>query len=177
MSIKKFVAGVALATTVLLAMPTLADGGRQCRKGMRNPDQIVQRMQKNLDLTDQQAVQVKEIFAAHKTDFEQLREQMKNTFTDQQRDAMKEMRKKRRAERGDRTGPPSAEEREQALRDIGISDGQIQQMKSLKEQMKAERNEIKQELAAVFTPEQQQKLEEMKSQRKHRRGGKHRQNK
>ena len=53
---------------------------------------------------------------------------------------------------------------------LGISEGQMQQIAALRQQMKSEREEIKNEMAAVLTPDQQAKLQEMKSKWKGKRG-------
>lgn len=160
MNLKKIVLSLALAGTVLLTIPSLAEGnGGGRHHGQRDPEKMVQRMQEKLGLSGDQVTRVKAVFASHEQNFKNLREQMKQTLTEEQRQAMKESWKANKGQDRKRLSP---EEREQRMAQMGISQGQIQQMKSLRQQMKAEREQIKQELSAILTPEQQQKMQEMK---------------
>ena len=167
MKAKSFISvltGLIVSCSLLLAGPALADRG-QGKRGW-NPDRMMEKMSTELGLSADQQAQIKSIFESHKPQFEQLREQMKSTFTEEQRAAMKEMRKNRKAG-GER---PSKEERQAKFAQLGVSEGQMQQMKSLREQMKAERESMKNEISAVLTPDQQTKLEEMKAKHKGKRG-------
>jgi protein CpxP len=172
---KGLVAAIALTATVFLAAPGFAEGNQHGKHGEARHQKMMQRMQENLDLTDQQVTQIKAIFESHKEDFKRIKGEMKSTFTDEQRQAMKEMRQSRKQD-GNQTRP-TKEERQQRMQSLGISDGQRQQLASLREQMKSEREEMKTEMAAVLTPDQQAKLEEMKSKWKGKRGkrGRHHQ--
>lgn len=160
MNLKNFVVSLALATSILLTLPAAAEG-KGPHHGKRDPQKMVQRMQEKLGLSDQQVTQVKAIYASHEPNLKNLREQMKQTFTDEQKQAMKESWKENRG-KGEKLTP---EQRQQKMAELGISQGQLQQMKSLREQMKNERELIKKEIAAVLTPEQQQKLEQFKADR------------
>lgn len=172
MNLKKIVLSLALAGTVLMTLPSAAEGnGGGHHHGKRDPEKMVQRMQEKLGLSADQATQVKAVFASHEQNFRNLREQMKQTFTEEQRQAMKEAWKANRGKDHKRLSP---EERQQKMAELGISQGQIQQMKSLREQMKSEREQIKTELSAILTPEQQQQLQQMRSQH-HKHRGEHRQ--
>lgn len=161
----KLLTGLIVSCSLLLAAPALAERGEGKGKRGFNPERMMEKMSAELDLSAEQQAQIKSIFESRKSKFAQLREQMKTTFTDEQRAAMKEMRKNRRAA-GER---PSKEERQAKFAEIGISEGQMQQMKALREQMRAEREGIKSEISAVLTPEQQAKLQEMKSKHKGKR--------
>ena len=156
--------GLVLSCSLLLAGPAMADRGHG-KRGF-NPDKMMEKMSTELGLSADQQTRIKAIFESHKPQFEQLREQMKSTFTDEQRAAMKEARKNRKAG-GER---PSKEERQAQFASLGISDGQMQQMKSIRQQMKAEREAMKNEISAVLTPEQQTKLDEVKAKHKGKRG-------
>ena len=148
---------------LLLTSPALAERGQ---RGF-NPEKMMEKMTTHLDLTTEQQAQVMAIFESHKPQFEQLRDRMRSTLTEEQRAAIKEMRKDGKAAGGER---PSKEERRARLTELGVSEDQMQQMRSIREQMKAERELVKNEISAVLTPEQQAKLEEMKAKRKARRG-------
>ena len=168
MKAKSFISvltGLVLSCSLLLAGPAMAERGHGGKRGF-NPDKMMEKMSTELGLSADQQSQIKAIFESHKPQFEQLREQMKSTFTDEQRAAMKEARQNRKAG-GER---PTKEERQAQFASLGISDGQMQQMKSIREQMKAEREMMKNEISAVLTPEQQSKLEEMKAKHKGKRG-------
>jgi Spy/CpxP family protein refolding chaperone len=162
----KLLTGLILSCSLLMAGPVLAERGQGHGKRGFNPDRMMEKMSAELGLSAQQQAQIKAIFESHKPQFEQLREQMKSTFTEEQRTAMKEMRKNRKGA-GER---PSKEDRQARFAELGVSEGQIQQMKALRGQMKAERQSIKNEISAVLTPEQQSKVEEWKAKHKGKRG-------
>jgi len=168
---KGLVATLAIAATCFLALPSSAEGRHHGNRGEGRQQKMMQEMQERLNLTDQQVTQVQQIFSAHHENIKRIRSEMKSTFTDEQRQAMKEMRKNRTGER------LSPEERRSKMASIGVSEGQLQQLNSLREQMKSERDQIKTEIAAVLTPEQQAQIDEMKrkfkGKRRHRghRGG------
>jgi periplasmic protein CpxP/Spy len=165
---KKIVVALALAATVFAALPAAAEG----RRGDRfSPEKMVQRMQTKLDLSEAQTAQMKAIFESHQGEFQRIKEAMKGTLTDAQRQALKEARESRK---GSELGRPSPEERKNMMAELGVSEGQRAQMKALREQMKSEREAIKSEMQAVLTPEQQAKLAEMKAAHKGRRGEHHR---
>jgi Spy/CpxP family protein refolding chaperone len=150
---------------LLLTGPALAERGQRGQRGF-DPEKMLEKMSTHLDLTTEQQAQVKAILESHKPQFEQLRDQMRSTLTEEQRANLKEMRKNRKAG-GER---PSKEERRAKLAEMGVSEEQMQQMRSVREQMKAERKLVKNEISAVLTPEQQAKLEELRAKRKGRRG-------
>lgn len=166
---KNLFLSLTLAASVLMALPAAADGHRH-RGGKHSPEQRLNRMQSKLDLSDEQMIQMKAIFESHKSEFERIKSEMKNTFTDDQRQALKEARKNRKRDKSAKRERPSPEERSKRMAKLGISEGQQAQLRSLRQQMKSERELIKQEMQAVLTPEQQTKMEEMKKHRKGRRG-------
>ena len=161
----KLLTGLILSCSLLLA-PALAERGEGKGKRGFNPERMMEKMSAELNLTQDQQTQIKGIFESRKAKFEQYREQMKSTFTDEQRAKMKEMRKNRKSA-GERL---SKEDRQARWAEIGITEQQKQQMKALREQMKAERESIKNEISAVLTAEQQAKLQEMKAKHKGKRG-------
>ena len=169
---KVLIAGLAATVTMLLAVPGVAENGQGQGHHHRGKHgaKMMEKMSSELNLTSEQQAQIKTIFESHKDNFKQLREQMKSTFTEEQRQAMKEARKNRR---GAKDGRPSKEERAQKMAELGISEGQRAQMQSLRQQMKQEREQIKTEIMAVLTPDQQAKFEEMKAQRKRHHKGRH----
>lgn len=165
-SIVNLVTGLIVSCSLLLLSGTaMAERGHHGKRGF-NPEKMVEKMASHLDLTTEQQTQVKAILESHKPQFELLGEQMRSTLTEDQRARMKEMRKNRKAG-GER---PSKEDRQAKMAELGISDAQMQQMRSIRQQMKTEREAVKNEISTVLTPEQQAKLEEMKSNRKGRRG-------
>lgn len=167
MKTKKFsllLAGLAFCCSIFLAAPAVARDGGHGKHG--NSQHMVQRMTEKLDLSEAQVSQITAIIESHRPNFVRIGDEMKATFTDEQRAAMKEQRKNRKAG-GER---PSKEERAANMQALGISDGQRAQMKSLREQMKTERQAMKAEIAAVLTPEQQAKAEAMKKNRRGHRG-------
>ena len=156
--------GLLFIGSVFFAGPAAAERGH--RGGKMNPEKIVQRLTKKLNLDEVQASQVKVIFDSHQGRLTEIREQMKSTFTDDQRSAMKERRKNRKRG-GER---PTKEERQAIAAELGISQGQRQQMKSLRGQMIAERQALRTEIATVLSPEQQAQFEQMKQRRRGKRG-------
>lgn len=151
----------------LLAGPAMAERGHRGHGGF-TPEKMLEKMTEHLGLSTEQQSQVKTILDSHQPKFEQLREQMKSTFTEDQRQAMKEMRKNRkRGEGGER---PGMEERRAKMAELGVTEEQMSQMRSLREQMKAQREQVQNEISAVLTPEQKAKAEEMKQKFRNRRG-------
>lgn len=163
---KASIVGVALLALCSFAGPATAERGQGGDRQQKH-QQRFEKMQSELGLSAEQAAQIKQIMESKKAETKQLREQMKATFTDEQRAAMKEARKNRKRGEGQR---PSKEERQAQMAKLGISQGQIQQMKALREQMKEHRKQIKTQISAVLTSEQQAKMEEMRKNRKGKRG-------
>lgn len=163
MKLQTLLISLVLGISLILSGPAAAERGRG-RK--HNPEKMVQRLTQKLDLSEEQASQLRGIFESHRSELQTLREQMKSTFTEEQRNAMREMRKNRK-QGGER---PSKEERRARMQELGISQGQMQQMKSYRQQMKTIRSTMKTEISAVLTPDQQAKFEEMRKNRKGKRG-------
>ena len=163
MRVKNFgavLASLVFACSLFLSGPALAERGARGGGG----EKMLQRLTTELQLSESQVAQIKSIYEAHKPRMQQLRGEMKSTFTPEQKEAMKEMRKSNKGER------PSKEERQAKLAQIGISQGQMDQMKSLRRQMKTERQAIQSEVSNVLTTDQRAKLEQMKSEWKSKRG-------
>ncbi len=161
-------AGFGLLATVFFAAPVVAapGGGGHGGRGDGNHQQRFEKMKTELGLSADQASRIQAIMEANKGDVQQLRDQMKNTFTPEQQAQMKTLRESRK-NGGEKA---SREERKTQWEQLGLSDGQKQQMKNYREQMKTKRESIKAQISQVLTPEQQQKLEAMKSERAGKRG-------
>lgn len=160
-------AGFGLLASVFFAAPVAAaPGGGHGGRGDGNHQQRFEKMKTELGLSADQASRIKAIMEANKGDMEQLREQMKNTFTPDQQAQMKAMRESYKTG-GEKL---SKEERKAKWDQLGISEGQKQQMKNYRDQMKTKRESIKSQISQVLTPDQQQKLEAMKSQHRGKRG-------
>lgn len=156
----------ALTTLMMLTLPGVAEEGRKGRHRGNHGEKMLQKMTENLNLSEDQAAQIKSIFDSHKATLDQLRGQIKQTLTDDQRKALRQARKNRKSNGGER---PSRDEMRQKFAEMGISEGQQQQMRSIRKQIKQERKQIKSEIMAVLTPEQQSQFEALKAQRKARR--------
>ncbi len=125
----------------------------------------MQKMTSELDLTEAQVSQIKQIMERRKPEMKALRGQMKEVFTEEQRAAMKDRWKNR--ERGER---PSKDQWQQNLQELGVTPEQQQQMKANRERLKQQAQQTREEISAVLTPEQRQKFEQMKSERRGKRG-------
>lgn len=164
MRVKNFgavLASLVFACSLFLSGPALAERGAH---GHGGGEKMLQKLTTELQLSESQVAQIKSIYEAHKPRMQQLRQEMKSTFTPEQRTAMKEMRKSNKGER------PSKEERQAKMAQIGVSQGQMEQMKSLRGQFKTEREAIQSEISTVLTADQRTKLEQMKSEWKGKRG-------
>lgn len=174
-SFGKAAAGLLLVFSIVMSGPALAD--KQRGKHRANGEDMFKKFATKLELSDAQVEQLKQIRESHKSQSQQLREQMKSTFTDDQREAMKKNREKR-GKKGMRGERPSAEDRSARWSELGVTEAQMQQMKTLREEMKAQHKTMQDEINSVLTPDQQAKLQEMKSNRKgknkHRRSRGHR---
>ena len=90
---KVLIAGLAATVSMLLAVPGVAENGQGQGHHQRGKHgaKMMEKMSTELNLTSEQQTQIKQIFESHKGNFQQIREQMKSTFTDEQRQAMKQL--------------------------------------------------------------------------------------
>lgn len=158
-------AGLALVATLSFASPAIAGPGQGGGHGRGDHAQKFEKMQAELGLTPDQTARIKTIMDANKEEMKLLHEQMRNTFTPAQQAQMKSAR-----ENGEKGKRPSREERKANWDQMGVSDGQRQQLKSYREQIKTKRESIRSQINAVLTPEQQQKMAAMKSEHRGKRG-------
>ena len=165
-SFKVSVVGISLLALCSFAGPATAERGEHGDRKQRH-QQRFQKMQSELDLSAEQSDQIKQIWQSKRAETKQLRDQMKATFTDEQRAAMKEWRKSRKRGEGQR---PSKAERQAKMAELGISQGQMQQAKSLRQQLRQHRKDTQSQIASILTPEQQTKFEEMHKNRRGKRG-------
>ena len=169
-------AGVALALGALATVAIAERGGK-----MREHRQPAMRMLGHLDLTDEQKEQLKE-FEKHMEAMRQQRETMAamgkeqreavmNILTDEQQEAMKEMRSKRGKFFGQRGwgGKDRHDMRrggKGAFSRLDLTDEQKEQLVELRKEQRTEMRESRQKhrtaLESVLTDGQREKLEEMK---------------
>jgi Spy/CpxP family protein refolding chaperone len=154
------IASLMLLSVIFLVGPVAAEEGRGHRG---NPQKMVEKLKTELDLTEEQVSKVRSVLQSHQAESQKLREQMKGLLTDEQRAALKEMRKNRKGGDGER---PSREEMKAKMAEAGVTPEQMKQMRSLREQMKSNREVIHSEIAAILTAEQKTKFEAMKKNRK-----------
>jgi Spy/CpxP family protein refolding chaperone len=164
-------AGAGLVASLFLVGAATAAPGEGGGHGGAGHHQRFEKMQSELGLTPDQVGRIKAIMEANKDDMKALREQMKSTFTPEQQAQMQSWRQNR--QQGQR---PSREDMKAKWEQLGISDGQRQQLKSYREQMKSKRQAIQSQIQAVLTPDQQAQWEAKKAEfrGKHGRRGQHR---
>lgn len=165
-------AGVGLVASLVFAgAATAAPGGGDGPRG-GHFEKRFEKMQADLGLTADQVSRIKTIMETNKQEMKSLHEQMRATFTPEQQAQMKTWREQRK----DRTERPNREAMKQKWEQLGISDGQREQLKSYREQIKTKRESIASQIKAVLTAEQQAQWEAKKSEfrGKHRDGKKRR---
>lgn len=159
---KRFVttlAGVGLVASLFFAGAAVAGpGGGDGHGRGGHLEKHFEKMQAELGLTPDQASRIKAIMDSNKGEMKQLHEQMRNTFTPEQQAQMKAWRENR--QKGD---PPSGEDRKAKMDQLGLSDGQRQQLQGYREQIKSRRESIHSQIKAVLTPDQQAKMEAKKA--------------
>lgn len=164
---QKALLALLMAGAMLLSAPTLAQPGQRGGDGAQRGARMMQRLSSELNLSAEQESQLKSMFEARRGDMKQYREQMQTIFTDQQRAALKEMRKNRKSGDGQR---PSKEAMRQRMQEIGVTPEQMAQMRELRGQIKAQRESMNEEISSILTPEQQSKFQEMRKKWKGKRG-------
>lgn len=154
-------AGVALALGALATVAVAERGGKQPALRMLN----------RLDLTADQQEQLQALREAMRTQRETMaavneeyREALTNILTDEQREALKEMRGRRgwagKGRHDMRRGGPGAFSR------LDLTDEQREQLKTLRQEQRAERRATRQKhrtaLESVLTDQQRERLELLK---------------
>ena len=179
-------AGVALALGALATVAVAERGGK-----MREHRQPAMRMLEHLDLTDGQKEQLQALREKHREAMREQRETMAamgkeqreavmNILTDEQQEAMKEMRSKRgkffgqrgwggKGRHDMRRGGKDHDMRrggQGAFSRLDLTDEQKEQLVELRKEQRTEMRESRQKhrtaLESVLTDEQREKLEEMK---------------
>ena len=179
-------AGVALALGALATVAVAERGGK-----MREHRQPAMRMLEHLDLTDGQKEQLQALREKHREAMREQRETMAamgkeqreavmNILTDEQQEAMKEMRSKRgkffgqrgwggKGRHDMRRGGKDHDMRrggQGAFSRLDLTDEQKEQLVELRKEQRTEMRESRQKhrtaLENVLTDEQREKLEEMK---------------
>ncbi len=158
-----------VATLALGGAATAAPGGGPGHRGA-NHAQRMEKMQAELGLTADQVSRIKAIKESNAGEMKSLHEQMKATFTPEQQAQMKAWREQRKAG-GERM---TREQRKEQWAQLGLSEGQQQQLKSYREQIKSKRENIHSQIMAVLTPEQQAKMEAKKAEFREKHKGRHR---
>lgn len=160
-----------LVASLFFAGAASAEGGRGPRGGGHGDggrfEQRFEKMQSELGLSADQVTRIKGIMEANKADMKQLHEQMHATFTPEQQAQMKAWREQRKGGGGER---PSREDMKAKFEQLGLSEGQRQQLKSYREQIKSKRENIRSQIQAVLTPEQQAKMEARRAELREKRG-------
>ena len=179
-------AGVALTLGALATVAVAERGGK-----MREHRQPAMRMLEHLDLTDGQKEQLQAVREKHREAMREQRETMAamgkeqreavmNILTDEQQEAMKEMRSKRgkffgqrgwggKGRHDMRRGGKDHDMRrggQGAFSRLDLTDEQKEQLVELRKEQRTEMRESRQKhrtaLESVLTDEQREKLEEMK---------------
>jgi Spy/CpxP family protein refolding chaperone len=163
-------AGVALALGALATVAVAERGGK-----MREHRQPAMRMLEHLDLTDGQKEQLQALREKHRETMaamgKEQREAVMNILTDEQQEAMKEMRSKRGKFFGQRGwgGKGRHDMRrggQGAFSRLDLTDEQKEQLVELRKEQRTEMRESRQKhrtaLENVLTDEQREKLEKMK---------------
>lgn len=134
---------------------------------------MFQRLAQQLNLTDQQKQQLEPIMTAFRDKMQAHRQNMHNRFesvlTAEQRAQLEQMKAERGQGKGPRRGGPGG-----PFAALNLTDEQKTQMKSLREQgrteMQAEFEQMRAQVNAVLTPEQQAQLQQIMEKAKERRG-------
>ena len=174
-NLAKLLATTGLVASLFLAGAATAEGGGGPRGGGHGGaghfEKRIEKMQSELGLSADQVTRIKAIVDANKAEMKTLRDQMQATFTPEQQAQMKAWREQAKGkEKGQR---PDREAMKAKWDQLGLSDGQRQQLKSYREQIKTKRESIRSQIQAVLTPEQQAKMEAKKAEWKGKHGGNH----
>lgn len=162
------VAGVGLLASLFFAGAATAAPGGPGPGGGHHIEKRVEKMQAELGLTPDQVSRIKAIVDSNKAEMKTLHEQMRATFTPEQQAQMKAW-KEQRKEAKER---PSRESMKERWEQLGLSEGQRQQLQGYREQIKNKRQSTQAQVQAVLTAEQQAKWEAKKAEfrEKHRDG-------
>lgn len=143
---------VGLLVTSAAAGPWGGEG--KARHGRGDRTQKLEKLKTELALTPEQSQQIATLMESHRREMTALREKMKSTLTPEQQAQMESWKQNRG--RGER---PSREAMKAKMDELGLSDAQRQQMKSYRQQIRGQRESLRQQISAVLTPEQQAQLE------------------
>lgn len=160
---RQFIIAAVLAGALIagFASQALAHGG----KGQRgfSIDKRVEKMTQKLDLTDEQASQVRSILEGKKEAFTKIREQnlerdqkraqmhelrqstrqeIARVLNDEQKAKMKKFKKRRHHKRGQRGGPLSEKRIDKMAKHLELNDDQVAKIKSIADDARAERELI-----------------------------------
>lgn len=164
-----------LLATMFFASPVAAEPGQgKGRHG--DPQQRMERrldkMTQELDLSADQAERIRQLFDAQRQTRQDKKGQFKSILTDAQLAQLEqhraEMKEKRKANRGERTGERKGRRGhfKDVMASLNLTEDQKAQMKAMREQAKAEREQFQAELKSVLTPDQQARFEALKAERK-----------
>lgn len=154
-------AGVALALGALATVAVAERGGKQPALRMLNRLDLTAEQQEQLQALREAMRAQRETMAAAN---EEYREALMNILTDEQREALKEMRGRRgwasKGQHDMRRGGPGAFSR------LDLTEEQREQLKALRQEQRAERRATRQKhrtaLESVLTDQQRERLEHMK---------------
>ncbi len=166
-----------LLATMFFATPVAAEPGQRGRHGdhQQRMEKRLDRMTQELDLTPDQAERIRQLFDAQKEARKSKKGQFKSVLTDEQLAQLEqhraEMKEKRKANRGERTGKRHHRRghMKEVMASLNLTDDQKAQLRSMREQAKAEREQFRAEIQSVLTPDQQARFEELKAERKAKR--------
>lgn len=146
-----------LGTTATLFMSTAWVNLAQANPLSTSSDQqmiLAQQKKNRLNLTDAQKTQMRQIREA-------TRQQIENVLTPEQRNTLRTAMEQRRQQRGQQQAQQRGQ-RGQVWSSLNLSAEQQAQIKRI-------RDESRQRMQAVLTPEQQQQMQQMRQERQNRR--------
>ncbi|MBE9227716.1 hypothetical protein IQ264_20020 [Phormidium sp. LEGE 05292] len=150
-----------LGTTATLVMSTAWVNLAQANPISTSSEQqliLAQGKGNRLNLTDEQKTQMRQIREATRT-------QIESVLTQEQKDKLRAAMEQRRAQRGQQQAQQSGErrgQRGQVWASLNLTADQQAQIKRIRE-------ESRQKMQAVLTPEQQQQMQQMRQERQNRR--------
>ncbi|MFB2894183.1 hypothetical protein ACE1CI_14830 [Aerosakkonemataceae cyanobacterium BLCC-F50] len=150
-----------LGTTATLVMSTAWVNLAQAKPLSPTSEQqliLAQGKGNRLNLTDAQKTQMRQIREATRT-------QIENVLTQEQKDKLRAAREQRRQQRGEQQAQQGGDrrgQRGQVWASLNLTADQQAQIKRIRE-------ESRQKMQAVLTPEQQQQMQQMRQERQNRR--------
>ena len=154
--------GTLMLALFVVAAPTFA----------REHGNRLERMAKFLELTEEQKSQIQPMMEQMKQKVQAEREAFRNHLNPDQLAKIEEMKAKRKeahkSGEGKKMRGKRGEHGQRFIEELNLDQSQQAAFKQMHENIKAERQRFKQNLQALLTPEQQQKLSERKG-KHHRR--------